>query len=92
MQRRSESGGFLASVLFTMALNLQWLFPAVILFVFHFVFGWSLWWTALAVGLWLLWIVVAVALLCLASKAGNAPRPQTQNKNPYSKKTDELFR
>ncbi len=92
MLRRSNSTGFLASVLFTMALNLQWLFPAVVLFVLHFLFGLSLWWTAAAVGLWILWILVAVALLCLASKAGNAPQPQTMNKNPYSKKTDDLFR
>ena len=92
MLRRSDSTGFWASVLFTMALNLQWLFPAVVLLVLHFVFGLSLWWTAAAVGLWILWILVAVALLCLASKAGNAPRPQTENKNPYSKKTEDMFR
>ena len=92
MRRHSGSSGFWVSVLFTMALNLEWLLPAVVLFIFHFVFGWSLWWTALAVGLWILWIMAAVALLGLASKAGNAPQPQTENKNPYSKKTEDVFR
>ncbi len=92
MFRRSNAGGFLVSLLFTMALNLEWLLPAVLLVVFHFVFGWSLWWAALAAGLWLLWVVVVVWLLGLACRVGNAPKPQTENKNPYSKKTDELFR
>ena len=92
MFRRSNAGGFLLSLLLTMALNLEWLLPAVLLVVFHFTFGWSRWWAALAAGLWLLWVVVAVWLLGLACRVGNAPQPQTENKNPYSKKTDDVFR
>ena len=92
MFRRSTTGGFFVSLLFTMLLNLEWLVPAAALLGGHFLFSWPLWWAAIAAGAWLLWVVVVVWLLGLACRAGNAPQPQTENKNPYSKKTEDVFK
>ena len=54
MRRTKRSDGLFLCLLLNMLLNFEGMIPAAVLLVLHFVFGWSLWWAAGALGVWLL--------------------------------------
>lgn len=87
MRKTKRSGNFFVCLLFNMLLNLEGLIPAAVLTILHFVFGWSLLWAALALGLWLLWLVIWMLFMGYAARCSNTPDPKKENKNPYSAKT-----
>lgn len=84
MRRTKRSGSFLLCLAFNMLLNLDGLIPAAVLLVLHFVLDWSVWWSALAAGLWLAWLLVWMRLIGWAGRCGSTPDLPKENKNPYS--------
>ncbi len=79
-----KDSGFLLSFLINLLFNLEWVIPAVICFILHFIFGISLWWTFGFIALWILIVFVRTSLLFALNKVGNMPEKQRENKNPYS--------
>lgn len=65
-----------------MLISLEWTIPAWILLAMHYVFGWKLLWFWIALGVWLLSILLWMDLISWAS--GCEAPPQKKNINPYS--------
>ena len=65
-------------------LNLEGAIPALILLGLHFWLDWPLWPVWVALGLWVLGIVVWMRIVGWAADCGNTPDPPKENKNPYS--------
>ena len=84
MRRTNRSGSFLLCLLFNMLLNLEGLIPAAALLALHFMLGWSLWWAALAAGLWVISLILWMLFMGFAAKSSSTPPPSRENKNPYS--------
>ena len=84
MRRTKRNGSFLLCLLINMLLNLEGMIPAVILFVLHFWLGWSIWWAVLALGLWILGLILWMLVIGWAGKCNSTPDPPKENKNPYS--------
>lgn len=84
--RKARNHGFVVSLLVNMAFRAEWLVPALILLVLHFVLGIAWWWCLIPIGCWIIHALIVTLLLSFANWAGNAPEPQTKNINPYSNK------
>ena len=84
MRRTKRGGNFLMCLLFNMLLNLEGLIPAAVLLALHFLFDWSVWWSVLAVGLWILWLILWMLFIGWAGKCGSTHDAPKKNKNPYS--------
>lgn len=84
MRRTKRSGNFIICLLFNMLLNIEGLIPAGVLLALHFILKWSIWWAALAAGLWILWLIVWMLFVGWAGRCGSTPDPPKENKNPYS--------
>ncbi len=91
MKHKKHSGGFLLGLLFNMALNIRWTIPAWILLAMHFIFGWSIWWFWLALGIWFLDILVWMCIFGWANRCATPDFPK-ENKNPYSAKNNRIDR
>ena len=91
MRRSSGSGGFLLTFLLNAILNLEWTIPAWILLALHFVLGWSIKWFWIALGIWLLDILLWMSIFGTLNRLGNSKEPKKENKNPYSKKNSDFF-
>ena len=93
MKRLRKSGNFFLALLFNMLLNLEWTIPAWILLACHFLFGWKILWFWIALGVWLLNILLWMDILGWAARCGSEKDPPKENKNPYSvgaKKSDGI--
>ena len=93
MKRLRKSGNFFLALLFNMILNLEWTIPAWILLGCHFWFDWSIRWFWLALGLWILDILLWMDIMGWAARCGSEPDKPKENKNPYSvgaKKPDSI--
>ena len=91
MKSLRNSGNFILALLFNMILNLEWTIPAWILLACHFFFGWKILWFWLALGIWLLNILLWMDIMGWASRCGSEKDTPKENKNPYSvrmKKSD----
>ena len=66
-----------------MLINIEWTVPAWILLAMHFIFGWRLLWFWIALGVWLLSILLWMEVIGWASRCSRADPPR-ENKNPYS--------
>lgn len=84
MRRTKRSGNFILCLLFNMLLNFEGLIPAAVLLVLHFIFGWSVWWSALAAALWIVWLIIWMLFIGWAGRCSSTPDPPKENKNPYS--------
>lgn len=84
MRKNKRSGNFLISLLLNILLNFEGVIPAAVLLVLHFWLGISIWWSAAALALWLLGIILWMLFMGLANKCGNMPDKPKENKNPYS--------
>ena len=84
MRKTKRSGSFALCLLFNMLLNAEGLIPAVVLLILHFVFKWSILWSGLAAGLWIVWLILWMLFMGFAAKSSNTPDPPKENKNPYS--------
>ncbi len=83
MRRTKFNGGFWLCFLFNILLNLEWSVPAWVLLALHFVLDWSILWFCLALGAWLLGILLWMLILGWARNC-STPTPYRPNKNPYS--------
>lgn len=67
-----------------MLLNLKGLIPAAGLLILHFLLDWSVWWSVLAAGLWILGMILWMLFIGWAGKCADTPQRPKENKNPYS--------
>ena len=88
MKRNLECTNFVITLLFNMAINFAWTIPAWILLAMHFLFGWSILWFWLALGVWVLDIIIWMSIIGWASSVSK-PDPPKENKNPYSYRSDK---
>ena len=84
MKKSKKDGSFILVLVLNLILNLEWIIPAVILLVLHFLFDWPIWLFWAALGLWVGIIVIEMLVLRWAAGCGNAPEPEKKNLNPYS--------
>ena len=89
MRRAAPGKGFWISLAINLAFRYQWIFPAVIFFVLHFIFPViPIWISFIFLVLWFLHALIITIVLRLIARVPtdiHTPRP---NKNPYSKSTD----
>lgn len=71
-----------------MIINFEKSIPAWILLVCHFIFDIPIYWFFIALGVWILSIVIWMSIIGTATRLGNEPTPHRENKNPYSSKGD----
>ncbi len=91
MRKTKRNGNFLLCLVFNMLLNLEWTIPAWILLALHYILGWSIWWFWLALGIWLLNILLWMTLMGWAARCANTPDSPKENKNPYSVKNSKYI-
>ena len=88
MRKLRLDGNFFLALLINMVFHLEGTIPAWILLVLHFVFGLSIKWFWIALGVWILgliiWMTVVGWIYGWANKCGNTPDPPKKNVNPYS--------
>lgn len=89
MKLLRKTGDFLLSLLIHLILDPWELIPAGILLALHFLLDWWIGWFWIALGLWVLRILLLRIIFGWANRCGNAPDRPKENKNPYSvKKTN----
>ena len=90
MRRFRKSGNFWLCLLVNLLLNLEGTIPAWILLGLHFWLDWPMWPFWLALGLWVLGILLWMRIVGWAADCSNIPDKPKENKNPYSvKPTDK---
>jgi len=63
MKKFRRGGNFLAVLLFNMLINFEWTIPAWVLLACHFFFNWSIIWFWIALGVWLLNILIWMGIM-----------------------------
>lgn len=84
MRRTKRKCSFILCLLINMLLNIEWTIPAVILLVFHFLLDISVLWAAIALGLWVIGLVLGMLIIGWAAGCGSSHDKPKENKNPYS--------
>lgn len=84
MRKAKRDGSFLLCLLFNIILNVEGLIPAAVLLALHFWLDISVWWSVLAVALWIAGIALYMLVIGWAARCGNTPDKPKENKNPYS--------
>ena len=84
MKSFRNSGNFLLALLINMSLNLKWTIPAWILLACHYFFYWKIRWFWIALGVWLVNILLWMDIMGWATRYGSEKDPPKENKNPYS--------
>ena len=88
---KKDRGGFLLCLLWHALLYFLWSAPAWILLALHFIVGLPIVWFWVALGAWLLLILLRT-LLVIFARYGSAHRiPVPENKNPYSVKVRDPY-
>ena len=80
----ARAGRFLFSYLLSLVFHWEGLIPAVLLLVLHFWPGIPLYWFFIALGLWMLFVLIRVLFFRFAIRS-SVPTPFQPNRNPYSK-------
>ena len=70
MKKLRNSGNFFAALLFNMLMSLEWTIPAWLLLACHFFFDWSIRWFWIALGVWLLDILLKMEFVSWAAGCG----------------------
>lgn len=86
MRMTKRAGNFFLVLLFNMLLNIEWTIPAWILLALHYLCDWNIIWFWVALGVWLLNILLWMSFIGYASNCGSE-KPHRENKNPYSNGT-----
>ncbi len=88
MRKLHVDGNFLLALLINLVFHWEGSIPAWILLVLHFVIGLSVKWFWMALGLWvlgmILWMMLVGKFYAWAAKCGNTLDPPKKNVNPYS--------
>ncbi|MBR4907134.1 MAG: hypothetical protein IKZ44_09845 [Clostridia bacterium] len=88
---QKERGGFFLCFFWHALMYILWTIPAWILLALHFIVGLPLMWFWVALGAWVLVLLLRTALVMFA-RYGFAHRiPVPENKNPYSKKVRDPY-
>ena len=77
-------GRFLLSYLLSLVFHWEGLIPAVLLLVLHFWPGIPLYWFFIALGLWMLFVLIRILFFRFAIHS-SVPTPHQPNRNPYSR-------
>lgn len=91
MKRIYSPISFLLTCLWNMLIRYRWLLLIFGLLALHFLFGVPLWLFWLALGLWVVYIVLMALFVKFANYCGNLPVVQKPNRNPYSASDAEVF-
>ncbi|MGN0636539.1 MAG: hypothetical protein ACI4I5_10005 [Acutalibacteraceae bacterium] len=91
MRRTARGHGFLLCLLLNMLFRFEWCAAAIVYYGVHRFFSFPLFPVFILLGIWVLYALFVTVVLSLANRSGNAPVPRTQNKNPYSKKTQDFL-
>ena len=75
---------FFLYYLFALVFHWEGLIPAVVLLVLHFWPGIPLFWFFIALGLWMLFVLIRMLFFRFAIRASAEPTPFRRNRNPYS--------
>jgi energy-coupling factor transporter transmembrane protein EcfT len=78
--------GFFTNLFFNLVLNIGGIVPALILLALHYIFDLSMIWFWIALGVWILGIIIRMLFLSFAMKCSNMPDRHLDNVNPYSAK------
>ena len=93
MRKLHADGNFLLALLINLIFHWEGSIPAWILLVLHVVIGLSIKWFWIALGLWLLgmilWMMLVGRFYTWANQCGNTPDPPKKNVNPYSVSSDD---
>ncbi|MBQ6266214.1 MAG: hypothetical protein IJK64_00410 [Clostridia bacterium] len=84
MKRIRLDGMFFACLALNLLMNAEWLLPAAVLLVLHFLIGLALKWALLALLLWPAVVLLKMWILGKLIAAGKTEDPPKENKNPYS--------
>ena len=88
MRKLHVDGNFLLALLINLVFHWEGSIPAWILLILHFMIGLSVKWFWIALGLWMLgmilWMMLVGKFYTWAAKCGNTPDPPKKNVNPYS--------
>ncbi len=91
MRRATSSDGFLIGYIISVMWNIGWGLLALILWALHYLLGLPLFFTFIALAVWLLKALVATSLVYWAASSAADPTPKRENRNPYSAKDGDLF-
>ena len=89
MRSTKRAGNFFLTLLFNMILNFEWSIPAWVLLAMHYFLGWRILWFWIALGAWVLDILLWMHFMGLASRC-DTKTPYRENKNPYSASSDKF--
>ena len=84
MRKGKSHGGLFLTLLFSLILHFSWSIPAWILLILHFAASLPIYWFWIALGAWLLVVLLRSCVIAFASRRSAAPKPVRENKNPYS--------
>ena len=93
MKRRiRKTGNFFLALLVNLLLHLEETVPAWILLACHRWLGWSIRWFWIALGIWLVTILLRMDFLRWARRCSAEKDPPKENKNPYSAGVNHMIK
>lgn len=84
-------GGFFIALFWNILMNLGWTIPAWLLLAAHWFLNVPLWFFWLALGVWLVAVIVLTLIVSLANHFSNELDDSKSNKNPYSVTDNDIF-
>ena len=91
-KRASKDNGLFVAYVVNLVLNAEWLFISLISYGLYRWINFPSFFWKLFLGIWLIWTAIVTFVLSSLISAGNEPSKPTQNKNPYSSKTEDLYK
>lgn len=90
--RIKKDGGFWLCFLVNLVFRAEWLILAVIALIFNISFGFpsiGVFW--ILTGLWIVISLFLTLIFSYTSEVGDKKEPSKENRNPYSKKTEDYL-
>lgn len=91
MSNKSTSG-ILLTLLIGFIYNLWWSIPAWVLLILHFAIDLAIVWFWVALGVWVLLVIVSSLFIRFANKCSQIRDPEKKNINPYSHKNSNFLK
>ena len=91
MRRTARNHGFILCLLLNMVFRFEWCVAAIVYYCLHLWLHFPLFPTFVLLGIWVLYALVITVVFSLANRAADTPTPYPENKNPYSKSTDDYL-
>lgn len=90
MKKRCN-GDFGLCYFMNLVFDLEWSIPAWLLLIMHFVLNWSIWFFVVAMGLFVIGVLVKTIFIGWAASVGKISDKPKQNLNPYSVKNEQML-